>query len=185
MKDARPDAHDALLAEGFARQAESWARACGASASATRAVRQAAEAVSLATSNGHVCVSLHDLTAVDDGPVDAATWREALLASGVVGTPEAPGSFPLVLDGEDRLYLHRYFDYERRLAERLRSQSQVRDLAITSWSRPKKEKTYSRGIAEKTKSRAARPKPDRKLRREARPCPQIVQRDFGAKAPAC
>jgi len=29
----------------------------------------------------------------------------------------APG--PLVLDGDDRLYLHRYFDYEQRLARRL------------------------------------------------------------------
>jgi exodeoxyribonuclease V alpha subunit len=30
-----------------------------------------------------------------------------------------PGSAPLILDGDDRLYLHRYFDYERRLATRL------------------------------------------------------------------
>ena len=37
----------------------------------------------------------------------------------MVGTPEAPGSLPLILDDQGRLYLHRYFDYERRLARRL------------------------------------------------------------------
>ncbi len=124
MTDARHDAPDALLAEGFARQAERWARARSASASATCAVRQAAEAVSLATSNGHVCVSLHDLAATGTELAGAAAWREALLASGVVGAAEAPGNFPLVLDADGRLYLHRYFDYERRLAVRLmRAQS--------------------------------------------------------------
>ena len=45
--------------------------------------------------------------------------RRALLGSGLVGTPEAPGAMPLVLDADGRLYLHRYFDHERRLAARL------------------------------------------------------------------
>ncbi|MFL6630677.1 MAG: exodeoxyribonuclease V subunit alpha, partial [Vitreoscilla sp.] len=49
----------------------------------------------------------------------AADWRATLLATGIVGTPAAPGTLPLILDTEDRLYLHRYFDYERRLARRL------------------------------------------------------------------
>ena len=31
----------------------------------------------------------------------------------------APGACPLVLDDDGRLYLQRYFDYERRLAARL------------------------------------------------------------------
>ena len=89
-------------------------------------MRQAAEAVSLATSGGHVCVSfhelheLHELAAAGAEPLaDGAAWREALLASGVVGMADAPGHCPLVLDAEGRLYLHRYFDYERRLAARL------------------------------------------------------------------
>jgi exodeoxyribonuclease V alpha subunit len=42
--------------------------------------------------------------------------REALLASRVVGTPQRRGVMPLILDDDDRLYLHRYFDYETRLA---------------------------------------------------------------------
>ena len=39
----------------------------------------------------------------------------------MVGTPEAPAARPLILDVEGRLYLHRYFDYECRLARRLRA----------------------------------------------------------------
>ena len=38
---------------------------------------------------------------------------------GVVGTPAAPGAMPLILDDDDRLCLHRDFDHERRLAQRL------------------------------------------------------------------
>jgi exodeoxyribonuclease V alpha subunit len=53
------------------------------------------------------------------GAIDASTVRKRLLDSRVVGTPEAASNFPLILDDEDRLYLHRYFDYERRLAARL------------------------------------------------------------------
>jgi exodeoxyribonuclease V alpha subunit len=44
-------------------------------------------------------------------------WREALLASGVVGRP-AEGT-PLVLDQRDRLYLARYWQLEQDLAEAL------------------------------------------------------------------
>ncbi len=114
MKRADLEAPDLGLATGFARYAERWALAQSASERTARAVHDAAQAVSVATSNGHVCVALHDLAGDE-----AASLREALLASGVVGTPQEPGSTPLILDGDDRLYLHRYFDYERRLAARL------------------------------------------------------------------
>ena len=63
-----------------------------------------------------------EIPPVPNDPADpnhAAAWRQALLASNVVGTPDAPGSMPLVLDTDNRLYLHRHFDYERRLARRL------------------------------------------------------------------
>ena len=119
MKSDAPDAPDLQLADGFAGQAEHWARAHGATEGSVRAVRAAAHAVSVATSNGHVCVALQALVAGAGLPGDAAAWRETLLASGVVGTAQAPGACPLVLDSDDRLYLHRYFDYERRLAARL------------------------------------------------------------------
>ena len=123
---SRPDddreAPEQALADAFARHVERWALATGAADSATRAAASAARAVSLALSEGHVCVRLQSLAthaAQRDAPADAAAWRSALLASGVVAGVDAPGALPLVLDDEGRLYLHRYFDYERRLAWRL------------------------------------------------------------------
>ena len=115
---------DQLLADGFARHAAQWAAAEGASAASVGAVGRAATALSLAVSEGHVCLVLGVLAAAarDDEPasrLDVAGWRTALLASGIVGTPDAPGALPLILDADGRLYLHRYFDYERRLAARL------------------------------------------------------------------
>jgi exodeoxyribonuclease V alpha subunit len=118
---------DQLLADGFARHVGQWAAARGASATAARAAAGAARALSLATSNGHVCIALAQAATQVAAEADAAAvdpalpddWRAALLASGVVGTPEEPGAMPLILDADDRLYLHRYFDYERRLARRL------------------------------------------------------------------
>ena len=59
------------------------------------------------------------LTAAEALPTTLPTWRAALAASGVVGPAHQPGSHPLVLDADDRLYLHRYFDLEQRLARRL------------------------------------------------------------------
>lgn len=83
---------------------------------------------------GHVCLLLDELLGDPDAllgwPADAQTalhvamaslhtepgaWTAALQASPVVGTGEAPGSAPLVLH-EGRLYLRRYWDYERRVA---------------------------------------------------------------------
>jgi exodeoxyribonuclease V alpha subunit len=115
---------DQLLADGFARHASRWAAAQGADAATVAAAGHAATALSLAVSAGHVCLVLASLAAAapdGDAPIrlDVAGWREALLASGIVGTPTAPGALPLILDADDRLYLHRYFDYERRLARRL------------------------------------------------------------------
>ena len=77
-------------------------------------------------SAGHVCLDLARLTrapqllagtgeetAIDLPPVEA--WLDALRASRLVG--DASGATPLVLDSTGRLYLRRYFDHERRLAE--------------------------------------------------------------------
>lgn len=114
-----PESADQRLAEGFARRAEQWALAHGATKDTALAVRHAASALSMATTNGHVCMALRDMPVSPAGPADVRAWRQSLLSSGVVGTSDAPGSMPLVLDGDDRLYLHRYFDYEGRLAQRL------------------------------------------------------------------
>ena len=112
-----------LLADGLAQHAQRWATATGADAATAAQAGRAAQALSLATSEGHVCIALGQLpawpTANPAGQTGTVAWRAALLASGIVGTPAEPGSRPLVLDDEDRLYLHRDFALERRLAVRL------------------------------------------------------------------
>ena len=104
------------LADGFAAHIEHWATAGQA-----EVAREAARHLSLATSRGHVCITLLELAALDAVLAPAETLAARLLASGVAGTPDAPRAFPLIVDGEGRVYLHRYFDYERRLANRLAS----------------------------------------------------------------
>ncbi len=108
------------LADGFAAQIEAWSRQLGAPAAACQAARHAAQALSLATSQGHVCWPLAEITAAHAGLLpDATAWGQMLLASKVVGTAALPGRCPLVLDSDGRLYLHRDFDHERALARRL------------------------------------------------------------------
>jgi exodeoxyribonuclease V alpha subunit len=113
------------LARAFAAQARRWAdRNAGGMdelAPAVAWVERAAYATSAATSAGHVCTLL-DAIAQEEGiadPVTADRLREVLLASGVVVEAGDRGPAPLVLDRDGRLYLRRYFDYERRLAARL------------------------------------------------------------------
>jgi len=105
------------LAEGFAHHVMRWARECNAPEHTLAALGAAARATSFATTAGHVCTYLADIAAADDLAEDAL--RNALLESGMVGTPAAPDARPLILDTEGRIYLHRYFDYECRLARRL------------------------------------------------------------------
>jgi exodeoxyribonuclease V alpha subunit len=97
------------------------------------AITLAAALASRATANGDVCVDLREYAAESmrsekaAGPLGARTtqipgpplgaWLRSLRASPVIGRP---GEFrPLVLDEKGRLYLYRYWDYERRLAEDL------------------------------------------------------------------
>jgi exodeoxyribonuclease V alpha subunit len=113
------EAPDTVLAAVFARHCEHWAVERGAAPDTVKAVRQAAEALSLATSNGQVCLLLDELPRGDGLPASAAAWRAALRASTIVGSATAPGSLPLTLDDDGRLYLQRFFDLEQRLAARL------------------------------------------------------------------
>jgi exodeoxyribonuclease V alpha subunit len=86
-------------------------------------VALAACLVSHATGDGHVCIDLaasagRPLLTLGDGTrivaPPLARWVEALRGSPRVG---APGDYrPLVLDARHRLYLYRYWDYERQLA---------------------------------------------------------------------
>ncbi|BFG73841.1 hypothetical protein PTKU46_18740 [Paraburkholderia terrae] len=107
------------LAEGFARRVSALAQRGGASADAVRWAARGAFAASRATSEGHVCVPLDELAQRYDAEV--AQVRDALLASGVAsdGAQPAHALRPLVVDGQGRLYLARYYDYERRLAQSL------------------------------------------------------------------
>lgn len=119
MNSLLKDSPEQVLADGFAAHVERWVRTNVSSNADCRALKYAASQLSLATSAGHVCIPLSDLTEPPAGPKSVEAWRTTLLSSGVVGTNEIPASLPLILDADNRLYLHRYFDYERRLAERL------------------------------------------------------------------
>jgi exodeoxyribonuclease V alpha subunit len=118
---------DILLAEGFANHCVGWARKCAEAAGATRSaddikrLHRAAFMASKATSDGHVCINL--ATICEDSCDDRSGLRALLEQSGVVGSEAAPGAMPLILDDEGRLYLHKFFDAEKRLARRLTAAS--------------------------------------------------------------
>jgi len=111
------------LAEGFARRIGMLARRGGASGEAVRWAARAAFAASRATAEGHVCVPLATLARRFEA--SSAEVRAALLASGMASSmtddsaQSAAALRPLVIDGQGRLYLARYYDYERRLARAL------------------------------------------------------------------
>lgn len=108
---------DQALARGFAQHLVHWAQESKAPNHTLAALAAAARATSLATASGHVCSYLADTAAEEK--LDEDALRKALLESGMVGTPGAPGICPLILDDDGRIYLRRYFDYECRLARRL------------------------------------------------------------------
>jgi exodeoxyribonuclease V alpha subunit len=107
------------LAEGFARRIGALSKRMHDEPRATRWAQRAAFAVSRATTQGHVCIALAALA--ERYGESADTVRAALLASGVAcdGSQVAADLLPLVIDREQRIYLARYFDYERRLAQAL------------------------------------------------------------------
>lgn len=82
------------------------------------------------TAAGHVCLDLAQVAGrtlpleLDGGCVSFPSrrgWERALRQTPVVG---APGDYtPLVLDHAGRLYLHRYWAYERGLATRLKARA--------------------------------------------------------------
>ncbi|MFB9129047.1 DUF2075 domain-containing protein [Paraburkholderia dipogonis] len=107
------------LAEGFARRIDALARRGGASAEAVKWAARSAFAASRATAEGHVCVPLALLARRFEA--SSAEVRAALFASGMAsdGLQRSAALRPLVVDGQGRLYLARYYDYERRLARAL------------------------------------------------------------------
>lgn len=136
MDTASLETPEQTLAKAFARHVLDWACETMAESGGTldRATRtlleRAAYHTSLAVSSGDTCLPLAALAS--DGMDDRDALRASLLASGMVAPSDAPGSAPLVLDGCDRLYLHRYFDYERTLAQRLATMRAVRPVDTKS-----------------------------------------------------
>jgi exodeoxyribonuclease V alpha subunit len=112
--DGGVDFHDVDV--HFARAMSRLARTGGGELAAAAAL------ASRATRNGDVCASLahfagRALPVFDVTAPSVEDWMRLLRDSDVVGSP---GEFrPLVLDDAGRLYLHRYWEYERRVAESL------------------------------------------------------------------
>lgn len=117
-----PVALDESLAEGFCRHMISLAEEGGAKEESVQLLGRVARAISRATSSGHTCLLLNELLGTNDNDSLQAA-RRLLLASGLLATDSHPTPLPLVLDGDNRLYLGRYFDYERRLAAMLVSRA--------------------------------------------------------------
>ena len=107
------------LEEGFARHLQSWAGRHGTDAESADVLGQAGRALVRAIDAGHVCIELEALGPQLAPPSDVASLRTRLLSTGLVATPVAPGAAPMLVDAQDRLYLHRHYDYESRLARRL------------------------------------------------------------------
>jgi len=100
------------LSTVFSKRIKMWALRTGASVQAQTVVSDAAYQVTEALDAGHTCLKLNQNA---ENAISIPVLRE----SGVVGSEDKTGSYPLILDHDHRLYLHRYFDYERRLARRL------------------------------------------------------------------
>ena len=92
----------------------------------------AAALVSRATGNGDICLNLKTLTetVVFEAPNGSDRiicppldrWQENLLASPAVGRPG--DTCPLILDNSGRLYLYRYWEYEKKLADSIRQRAE-------------------------------------------------------------
>ncbi len=91
---------------------------------ASQAVFLGAGLACRATREGHVCLDLSraaDLAGGDPEPPSPEDWAAELKASPAVG---APGAFaPLILDGSNRLYLHRYWAYQDTVSRWIRERA--------------------------------------------------------------
>jgi exodeoxyribonuclease V alpha subunit len=87
--------------------------------------------VSNVTGRGDVCLDLASfagrvLLEKDDG-MDAvicpglSVWVDNLMSTGIVGRPE--DLCPLILDEENRLYLYRYWEYEKKLSDSIKERT--------------------------------------------------------------
>lgn len=95
------------------------------------AIFLSAALVSNATGGGDICINLdryaqkllvaHTDTRECVVCPPLQVWREKLMSSPVVGTPD--DYRPLILDGQNRLYLYRYWEYQKKLADSIRQKA--------------------------------------------------------------
>ena len=117
------------LARGFGQTLSAWARQSHASEASADCLRRIAEAISLATSDGQLCIPLSAV--LDQFPgVLIEELRALLLACGLVAQPTQACALPLILDDANRVFLYRHFDQERRLARQLLART--RSAVLTS-----------------------------------------------------
>ncbi len=124
-----------LGAQGVLRDLDlHFARLCARlSPEPSPAVSLAAALTSRANGDGHVCIELAAVAGLPPAEHEAPCpplpeWRQALLDSGVVGdaaVDDEPDRFPLVLDAAHRLYLARYWRYERDVADAVLARSRA------------------------------------------------------------
>ncbi len=91
----------------------------------------AAALVSRATANGDICLNLDSMseTVLFEEPAGndpvfcppAVKWRQKLKAHTAVGKPG--DRCPLILDDHSRLYLYRYWEYEKKLSSAIRNRA--------------------------------------------------------------
>jgi len=105
------------LAHSVARRVGLWCQRLGVATDTASMLVALAEALATETDAGHVCLNLSVFAATLNDSADAVRVR--LLDSGWVSRATGPDQALFVLDTEDRLYFKRYYDYERRLGERL------------------------------------------------------------------
>jgi exodeoxyribonuclease V alpha subunit len=108
---------ETALATGFSEYVKRLSTRLGASAEAAYVASEAARACIGALSDGDVCTDIRMLAKTLGRPEEDI--RSLLFNSGVVASGSADRKLPLVLDDEGRIYLYRYFDYERQLADAL------------------------------------------------------------------
>ncbi|BBE08975.1 Exodeoxyribonuclease V, alpha subunit [Mycoavidus cysteinexigens] len=121
-----------LLAEGFAQRIKLLAQQLGASAQAARVTALAAAEISRANAHGHVCIALDALAErLGEPPSAVQRW---LFSSGLVSAGQVADIelLPLVLDSGGRLYLARYYAYERRIAHVLAALASAGRLTVVS-----------------------------------------------------
>jgi exodeoxyribonuclease V alpha subunit len=140
---SEPDRAIADLARGFGQTLSAWARQNHASEASADCLRRIAEAISLATSDGQLCVPLS--TVLDQFPgASIEELRALLLACGLVAQPAQARALPLILDDTNRVFLYRHFDQERRLARQLLVRT--RSAVLTSDKRSQLQEVLDQGL---------------------------------------